>query len=202
MKIKLIIFDLSNVCFSDEEIPFIKIFCQRHNLDLKKFDEEYQYLLKQSEVDEISGTEVWLRILKKYNINDNSQNIILEMMKRKYANEDVLNIVKKIKDDGHKVVYLTNYSKDYWTPIKKRWGMEEFFSGGIVSFEIKARKPDALGFKTLMNKFGASPVETLFIDDSESNLIKAKELGINIHQFKGVDELKSFLSKTINEIKY
>ena len=108
MKIRLIIFDLSNVCFSMEEPLFIHNFCKRHNLEEKKFDNEYQELVKRSEVDEISGIDVWKIMLDRYGLKENPEIIISEMMKGKYAHEDVLDIVKKLKDGGYKIVYLTN----------------------------------------------------------------------------------------------
>lgn len=198
MKIKLIIFDLSNVCFSSEEPEFIHNFCEKHKINENKFDEEYQKLLKKSEIDEISGINVWEMMLKKYSINENPQDIISEMMKGKLAHADVLNIAKKLKDEGYKVTYLTNYNKDYWIPITKMWDMDDYFSGGIVSYEIKARKPDVIGFKTLMARFRAIPEDTLFIDDSEGNLVEAGKLGIKTHHFKNSEELKIFLDKQIN----
>jgi len=194
-KIKLVIFDLSNVCFSMEEPPFIHDFCLEYNLDEQKFDAEYQTLLKKAEVDEMSGTEVWERMLKAYKISGNPKKIIKKMMDKKYEHQAVLDLVRKIKDLGLPVVYLTNYNKDYWELIAKRWDMNNYFSSGLVSYQIKVRKPAREGFIKLMDTYKVKPDETLFIDDMKQNLEKAKECGIGGHLFSSVSELKEFLKK-------
>ena len=194
-KIKLVIFDLSNVCFSLEEPPYIHDFCLKHNLDEKEFDDLYQEFLKKAEVGEMSGQEVWRIMLEKYKIGLNPIEIIKEMMDRKYEHQDVLDIVKKIKDTNLPVVYLTNYNEDYWKFIADRWDMSQYFSSGLVSYEIGARKPAPSGFLKLMDIYKAKPEQTLFIDDMEGNLTKAKEVGIKGHLFTGTKELIEFLKE-------
>ena len=194
-KIKLIIFDISNVCFSMEEPPFITDFCNKHKINEKEFDEEYQALIKKAEVDEISGIKIWEIMLEKYKIFGNPKEIIAEMMDQKYEFTEVLDIVRKLKDTGIPVVYLSNYSKDYWDFIAKKWDMKDYFTSGLVSYEIKARTPAPAGFIKLMETFGSKPEETLFIDDSEGNLNKAKELGIWGHLFVSREELSKFLQR-------
>ena len=176
-----------------EEPPFITAFCKKHNIDEKKFDEEYQALIKKAEVDEISGVYIWEVMLEKYKIAGNPKEIIKEMMDGKYEFKEVLEIVRKLKDTGIPVTYLSNYSKDYWDFIAERWNMNDYFTSGLVSCEIKARKPGPTGFLKLMETYGAKPEETLFIDDSKGNLDKAKELGIWGHLFTKVEELQKFL---------
>ena len=61
--IKLIIIDLSDVCFSCEEEPFLRKFAAEHNLDYEELDDFYQELLLKSEADEITGEELWQRLL-------------------------------------------------------------------------------------------------------------------------------------------
>lgn len=195
-KIKLIIFDLSNVCFSMEEPPFIHDFCLKHDLDEKVFDQEYQELLKKAEVDEISGEQIWKQMLPKYGVKENPEKLIKEMIDSKYEHPEVLAIAKELKNKGLPVVYLTNYNKDYWELIVKRWNMDKYFSFGIVSYQIKARKPAPEGFKKFMEIYQVKPKEILFIDDSEKNLAKAREYGIQGHLFRGTPELADFL-KTV-----
>jgi putative hydrolase of the HAD superfamily len=194
-KIKLIIFDLSNVCFSMEEPPFIHAFCLKHNIPEKEFDGEYQALLERAEVDEISGQEIWRKMLAKYNLSGDPKKIIKEMMSQKYEHEDVLRLVRRLRESGLPVVYLTNYNRDYWEVIAARWDMKKYFSSGLVSYEIKARKPALSGFHKLMENYKVKPEETLFIDDSAGNLHKAKGYGILGHLFKSALELAKFLEK-------
>ncbi len=43
--IKLIIFDFSAVCFSEEEPPFIKQFAKKKKIDFEKFSNAYYKLI-------------------------------------------------------------------------------------------------------------------------------------------------------------
>ncbi|MCB9805963.1 HAD-IA family hydrolase [Candidatus Nomurabacteria bacterium] len=193
MKIKLIIFDLSNVCFNAEEPIFIDDFCEKYDLDKEKFESEYLALIERSEIGEISGKELWRQLLGKYEVEGDPEKIIEDMMKEKFAYEDTLNIVQALKRSGCKVVYLTNYNEDYWSEVARKWDLSEYFLDGIVSYQIKARKPSKEGFMKLVDRFGAKSKETLFIDDSRGNIEKAGDLGINTYHFDNAENLKSFL---------
>lgn len=54
---------------------------------------------------------------------------------------------------------------------------EDYFDGIVTSFEAKALKPDARIFDYACHKLGIRPDETLFVDDSQSNLEAAAALG-------------------------
>ena len=194
-KIKLIIFDLSNVCFSMEEPSFIHDFCLNHDVNEKKFDEEYQELVKKAEIGEISGIKIWEIMLLKYSIKEDAKALIKKMIGQKYEYKEVLEIVKELKDKGFITAYLSNYSKDYWDPIAEKWDMNEYFSSGLISYQIGARKPDKKGFLELINRYNVKPEETIFIDDFQGNIKQAENLGINIHQFLNYKELKEFFKK-------
>lgn len=63
---------------------------------------------------------------------------------------------------------------------KDGYSIEHYFSGTIASFEVKAYKPEPEIFRKAIEKFGIIPEETLFLDDSATNIEAAKALG-----FKG-----------------
>lgn len=188
----LIIFDMSDVCFSCEEPSFITDFCKRHNIDKKTFDREYQELIKRAEVSEMEGVDVWKSMLRKYGIDEDPREIIKNMMSGKVPYKDTLKIVKELKDQGHITVFLTNYNRDYWQEIVSRFDMSEYFSSGLVSYEINKRKPSSKGFLTIMENNVINQDKTIFIDDKEDNLEPAKELGIATHQFTSSIELREF----------
>jgi putative hydrolase of the HAD superfamily len=173
--IRLVIFDLSDVCFTAEEPPFLKHFAEKYGLQFREFNSFYQELLIKSETSIISGIEVWKQTLKKFKLSENPTKIIKDMIRLKRAHPNVLAIAKQLRKNV-KTAYLTNYNEDYWNEILKRFDMKTYFDAGIVSYMIKARKPDKNGFLELMNKFGVKPNETIFIDDSEKNLASAAEL--------------------------
>ena len=78
--IKLIIFDFSDVCFSLEEPPFLQKFAREHHLSYPEFEAAYMELLKKAEVGEDTGINLWEKILRKYNLKGDPQQIIKEMI--------------------------------------------------------------------------------------------------------------------------
>lgn len=192
--IKVIIFDLSEVCFSSEEPPFLIDFAKKHNLDFTDFDNYYQELLYQAENGKITGKEVWRRVLEHFSVKADIDEIISEMINAKEPFQDTLNLVKKLRKH-YKTAFFTNYNEDYWKLIEKSFDFPAYFDFGLVSYQIGARKPAVEGFEFILNKFGVRPDEAVFTDDTAKNLENPKKLGIHTIQFKDanqlVDELES-----------
>ena len=200
--IKLILFDLSDVCFTAEEPPYLKEFAARHELNYEEFEKFYVDLLVKAEVDEISGEGIWDRIFSHFHIEDETfEKVMEEMMKLKKPIYETLEFAKKLRKD-YKTAYLTNYNKDYWEYIKKKFDLNPYFDFGIVSYQIKSRKPSQEGFKAILDHLGYNPEEAIFTDDSIKTLSEAKKLGINTIQFEHFDILADFLQDfgvSINE---
>ena len=192
--IKLIIFDFSNVCFNLEEDPFVEKFAKKHKLDPKKFDEEYQQLVQKAEVDEIGGKQIWEVLLQKYHLNGNPSTIIEEMMNTKIAYPEILELAKSLRQN-YKTAYFTNYSKDYWDPIARKFDLKPYFDFGIVSYQIQSRKPAPKGFLVILKQFKVKPEEAVFIDDSSRNVVEAGKLGIHTILFKDKKQIQQELRR-------
>jgi hypothetical protein len=104
--IKLIIFDLSEVCFNSEETIYLKEFSQRHKLNHKEFVNFYDQLLIQAEIGTISGKEIWDKIFTTFEIkNETFEKVLKEMMALRKPNDDTLRF-------GGKENYLNFLLKD------------------------------------------------------------------------------------------
>ena len=114
------------------------------------------------------------------------------MIKLKEPIHTTLNFVKQLRKK-YKTAYLTNYNKDYWEYIKNKFDLNPYFDFGVVSYQIKSRKPSKEGFKTILDEFGLKPEQAVFTDDSIKNLSEAKKLGIFTIQFEHVDQFANIL---------
>jgi HAD superfamily hydrolase (TIGR01509 family) len=191
--IKLIIFDLSDVCFTAEEPPYLKEFAERHSLNYEEFEKYYVDLLIKAEVDEISGEGVWDRIFSHFHIEDETfEKVMKEMMVIKKPVVPTLELVKQLRGK-YKTAYLTNYNKDYWKYVAKMFDLNPYFDFGLASYQIKARKPAPEGFKAILDHFGYKPKEAIFTDDSIKNLSEAKKMGIHTIQFEHADQFANVL---------
>ena len=191
--IRLIIFDLSDTCFTSEEPVFLKKFIREHNLVPDKFEKAYLDLVLKAEVNKISARDAWNSLFKKFDIDDDFRRIIRDMMSFKEPTE-VLGLAKSLKSK-YKTAYLTNYCKEYWEEAEKRFDLKPYFDFGIASYQIGFRKPDPEGFLRILDHFKVKPGEAVFIDDSLKNLAAPKRLGIHVIQFKNKKQLTIDLRK-------
>ena len=199
--IKLIIFDFSGVCYSEEEKPYLHIFTDKHKLKFEEVEPFFDELIVKSERDEISGKEVWDKVIKKFTIKKfkikekySAENIIKEMISLKKENTEMLELAKKL-GEKYKTAFFTNYNRDFWQEVEKIFNPAHYFNFGIVSYQINSRKPEPKGFLGILEHFKVKPEEAIFTDDSLKNVLKAKELGINAIHFKNIEQFKEELNK-------
>lgn len=66
--------------------------------------------------------------------------------------------------------------------------MTMLFERLFLSYELGCHKPDREIYQKVLNLGGFNPQETLFIDDSEANVVAAAQIGMNaIHLKDGMD---------------
>ncbi len=186
--IKLVIFDLSGVMFSNEEPPFLERFANEHHLPREKFLARYDELVQKSEKGEITGIGLWQTLLAEFGVPGNPATIIAEMIDCKESYPDMLAVAKKLKEQ-HAVVYLSNYNGDYWKLIAAKFDFDEWFSWGVVSYQIGFRKPAKEGFLYILKKADCRPEQAVFIDDSPKNLEEAAKTGIAALLFRNKESL-------------
>ena len=95
-----------------------------------------------------------------------------------HIKEDVVDIIKTLKDKGYNVYILSNINKY----VVDRINAEELLKivdGYVLSYEVHEIKPHEPIYKELLNKYSLIPSETLFIDDMDANIETANKLGIN-----------------------
>lgn len=67
----------------------------------------------------------------------------------------------------------------------------------FFSCELGRCKPDPAIYAHVLDTLGTAPEQTVFIDDREENVLAAKRLGIDAHQFEGAAGLEAFLAERI-----
>ena len=72
-------------------------------------------------------------------------------------------------------------------------GQLPLFDDVVISAEVGCRKPEPEIYRLALRRLGAEPEETLFVDDTERNLLAARELGIRGHRFRTPGRLKEAL---------
>ncbi len=72
--------------------------------------------------------------------------------------------------------------------------IELFGARAFFSCEFGSGKEGTAVFALLLARIGATPAQTLFIDDSATYIANARAAGLNVHHFRGIDPLRARLT--------
>lgn len=136
-------------------------------------------------------------------INDRSNNkykdLVIDFMhnfyKYRYVQDEVLEIIKKLKKQGYKIYMLSNTNEVSYEKVIK--DIEYLFDGVVLSYQVHMIKPHEGIYKYLINKYNINEEESLFIDDREDNIKTANSLGIKGRSVKpdNVEDIKLVLKE-------
>lgn len=177
-------------------------------LDVFKFDKA-----KQRELDTLFVSDEWVKFakgeitseqFKQFALNtfpNYSDDVIkildvdnLKIMIPVYAK--TLEFIYDLKKKGYKIYLLSDINEDTITYLKSTiLNFEELFDGLVYSCRVGMVKKDGKVFDYLLKTFNLRPTETLFLDDSLTNLARASEKSIVTYRFLDpdvdIDKIKS-----------
>ncbi len=96
--------------------------------------------------------------------------------------------IERIKAAGYKVYYLSNFSEKAYNECRDALTFDEHCDGGIYSFTERLVKPDPAFFNLLLDRYGLKASECIFFDDTERNVIAARECGFHSFVFTNPDK--------------
>ncbi|WP_119459886.1 HAD family hydrolase [Rhodospirillaceae bacterium SYSU D60014] len=103
-------------------------------------------------------------------------------------------ILAALKAQRMPLYALTNWSAEKFPIARRRFDFLQWFDGIVVSGEIRLKKPDPEIFRHLLDGFGLTAGETLFIDDSEPNVAAAQAAGMTALRFRSPQALRRDLT--------
>lgn len=103
----------------------------------------------------------------------------------------VLTIAAQLKTMGHRMGILSNTCEAHWEFLVH--GMlepyREMFDVILLSFEVKASKPDREIYRCAATQAGVEPGSIFFVDDRQDNVLGAKAAGFDAELFRDATEL-------------
>lgn len=201
-KIKNVVFDLGGVVFSRDprkfEPEFIRFFSYILLPEMPKFWEDYDRGV-------VSLEEV-ITSLAEYNSCD--RDLATRNLMRSIATQEEVSATKsliaELKAAGYQLYVLSNMSKEFIEFLRQK-DVYAHFDGEVVSCEEHVIKPEPAIYRTLIERYGLDPAETLFVDDRPKNTAAARELGWQGFDFDHRDpetscrKLREMLLKTHDE---
>ena len=177
---KNIIFDLGGVMVDfDPKTYLVDRFCNaevEEQVSQLTFESEEWKLL---DAGLITRSEANLRMLaraKEYGRAFEVQGVLDDWMHILRPRRRMQELVRRLKNHGYSVYYLSNIPEDVLALLKER-GVLDRFDGGVASCEVHINKPDPRIYQALLDKYGLKASECVFIDDNLANVQAAFTLG-------------------------
>jgi putative hydrolase of the HAD superfamily len=118
----------------------------------------------------------------------------------------VMNSIPSLRDHGFSCYLATNQEMYRTEFLRQNLDLEAYFDGAFYSAELGFRKPGEDFFQLVAQRLNLATSEILLCDDSEENIVAAKQQGWNAFLFRdinGFDELiKTLLMSRCAQIVY
>ena len=195
--IKNIIFDLGNVLLNFKPDEF-----------LLRFTHDKEYI--DQFVSKVTRSKLWLELDRGTKSVENARTFFLskypqekdflelffdQWMDMLTPIEENLKILKELKKLGYRLYILSNYIKEAFIYINKKYKFFSLFDGQIISGFENVIKPEKKIYELLLIRYTLIPEECLFIDDVLFFLKPAKRLGIKTIWNRPKTDLREELMK-------
>lgn len=104
-------------------------------------------------------------------------------------------ILESLHAAGYPLYALSNWSDEKFALVRKHYAFFDCFEDIVISGAVRIAKPDPRVFRLLLDRIGRPAETCLLIDDSETNLAVARDLGFEVIHFRSPEGLKAGLKE-------
>ena len=120
-----------------------------------------------------------------------------ELWVREYSprcriDNNIISLVMQLKLNEYKVMLMSNIIPPHAT-INKEKGYFSYFDSIILSFEVRARKPELKIYQTALARYNLQPKEAIYIDDILEYVQAARSIGLKGIHYQDLIQLKKEL---------
>lgn len=142
----------------------------------------------------ITEDEFWQSV-----INENQWVVDIPTLKRIVrTNFQEVQGVREILEELHrselKLALLSVHAREWIDYCASRFDYHRLFNCVAYSFEIGLCKPDPRAYTYVLEKLGVLPENCLFVDDSDTNIVAARRLGMHVIKFSSASQLRAVLN--------
>lgn len=179
--IKNIIFDLGNVVLKLKwDIVLDRYTSDKETKELLTkviFDSEEWKMLDMGTIEKDKALGLMLSKLPVY-LHDSCKSIMNEWRDALIINDNMIEFLKKIRNNGYKTFVLSNAPHEI-PPFLTVKNLDQYFDGQIISAQEKVSKPDEKIYSILLDRYDLKPEESIFLDDKKENIDAAINANIN-----------------------
>lgn len=107
--------------------------------------------------------------------------------------EEVLRWAAQLRQEGIRTALFSNTDASHRRFFAGPWSRG--FSPRLLSYELRAVKPEPLAFRRAERRLGSPPGDLCLLDDVAANVRAAQRAGWNAHTFRNVRESRSYLRR-------
>jgi epoxide hydrolase-like predicted phosphatase len=152
-----------------------------------------------AEVGAIDEQEYWQRIAPRLGFHgqaERTQVCIRDLQRALFGEVEVdpkmVDLVRGLRG-RYRTGLLSNTSASQPQRLVQRYNLEGLFDVVVLSAAVGLAKPDPAIYRLALQRLGAAPEATVFVDDYEPNVAAAAEQGIQGVRFTGYEALVSAL---------
>ena len=97
---------------------------------------------------------------------------------------DSVVLLRRLHARGHGLFFLSNMPLSYAALLESRNDFLGLFRSGLFSSRVGLVKPEAAIYERAIETYGVDPLDTVFIDDVERNLVAAEAFGWRVILFR------------------
>lgn len=176
-KINTFIFD----CFGVICDPVVNGWYKENRLKYGFVDKNLSTFLKEVDLGNASEDDIVDYFMKYDGVSSTKEELRKDIDGYLKLDTKLADIIKRLKEKGYKTILLSNANNSFFER-KVYTTYPEFknlFDDIIVSSKIKMIKPNPDIYLYTLEKINSKPEESLFIDDSQTNVDGARDVGIN-----------------------
>ncbi|MBU0953507.1 MAG: HAD family phosphatase [Nanoarchaeota archaeon] len=189
--IKALVFDWGNVLeFFDAEGMWTAL-AEQYQLDRDRFA-YFELSLREKKFDGglISIDEYFERLNKEFGISIDQKKYVKTYFSHLKPNTELLGIIKKLKP-RYKMIILSNNNPFFFERITKL-GFDTLFDTILFSCQERLLKPDPRFYQKVFET-GLKPDECVFVDDRETFVEGAKQVGMHAVVYRGIEQFSDNL---------
>lgn len=190
--IKTIVFDLGGVYF--DEMPFYEYAAEKFGVDKQETKELLKKEYYANASDSKKAGEFWQKFKEKNGIDKSAEEIKWEFIISRKPKEKVVKLIRTLRKK-YNILYLSNSNADLHSGLQQVYDFMQDFDGGILSHEKSYWKPDERIYQDIIVMAQCKPEDMIFVDDVDSNLTTARQLGMKTLLFQDENKILEELQK-------
>lgn len=122
-----------------------------------------------------------------------------EMEASAFIDQRMIDFIISLKP-RYKVALLSNFPKGIEDYLTARFQIGHLFDVVASSYNMQMKKPSLDAYRYVSDQLALKPEECLFVDDSENNVLAAKEVGMQGVVFTDFEDCKAQLEGILGEV--